>query len=348
VNDKEIISEPVSIKIVKANNQQKQKSSSISDNLYISVNATKRNITVGEQIIVTYKLHTRLDLENTELSSLPNLNGFWKKDLETSSRFKREVINGVPYNTAVIKKSVLTAQKSGELIIDPMQVSCSIRIANQNNRRDPFANFFNSYNTREEIISSKSLKINVKELPKPKPKGFFGAVGNFKISSEIDKSELKANDAITLKIKLTGTGNIELIEPFKINFPDDFEVYDPKVSDKIFEGGNKRSIKNFEYLLIPRFKGNYEIPAYQFIFYNPKTKKYVNQKTKKHTITVLESDNNEGSSISFNQQKVESSKKDINYIKTIIITFEKEIIEKDNNLMYYILFFLPILIIFFT
>ena len=121
---------------------------------------------------------------------------------------------------------------------------------------------------REEIISSKSLKINVRELPKPKPKGFLGAVGNFKISSEIDKSELKANDAITLKIKLTGTGNIELIEPFKINFPDDFEVYDPKVSDKIFEGGNKRSIKNFEYLLIPRFKGNYEIPTYQFISFN--------------------------------------------------------------------------------
>ena len=345
VNDKEIISEPVSIKILKANNQQKQKSSSISDNLYISVKATKRNITVGEQIIVTYKLHTRLDLENTELSSLPNLNGFWKKDLETSSRFKREVINGVPYNTAVIKKFVLTAQKSGELIIDPMQVSCSIRIANQNNRRDPFANFFNSYNTREEIISSKSLKINVKELPKPKPEGFFGAVGNFKISSEIDKSELKANDAFTLKIKLTGTGNIELIEPFKINYPDDFEVYDPKVSDKIFEGGNKRSIKNFEYLLIPRFKGNYEIPAYQFIFYNPKTKKYVNQKTKKHTITVLESDNNEGSSISFNQQKVESSKKDINYIKTSSLLVKKNN-RKNNNLMYYILFFLPILIIF--
>ena len=148
-----------------------------------------------------------------------------------------------------------------------MQVSCSIRIANQNNRRDPFANFFNSYNTREEIISSKSLKINVKELPKPKPEGFFGAVGNFKISSEIDKSELKANDAFTLKIKLTGTGNIELIEPFKINYPDDFEVYDPKVSDKIFEGGNKRSIKNFEYLLIPRYKGNYEIPGYQFILH---------------------------------------------------------------------------------
>jgi hypothetical protein len=347
VNDKEIISEPVSIKILKANNQQKQKSSSISDNLYISVKSSKRNITVGEQIIVTYKLHTRLDLENTELSSLPNLNGFWKKDLETSSRFKREVINGVAYNTAVIKKSVLTAQKSGELIIDPMQVSCRIRIANQNNRRDPFASFFNSYNTREEIISSKSLKINVKELPNPKPKGFFGAVGNFKISSEIDKSELKANDAITLKIKLTGTGNIELIEPFKINYPDDFEVYDPKISDKIFEGGNKRSIKNFEYLLIPRFKGNYEIPAYEFISYNPKTKKYVNQKTKKHSIKVLESDNNEGSTTTFSQQKIEPSKKDINYIKTTSL-FLKKNNKKDNNLLYYILFFLPILIIIFN
>ena len=172
---------------------------------------------VGEQIIVSYKLHTRLELENTELSQLPNLNGFWKKDLEASSRFKREVIDGIPYNTAVIKKTVLTAQKSGELEIDPIQVTCSIRITNQRNRRDPFANFFNSYNLREEKISSKSLTINVKELPTPKPIQFNGAVGNFEISSKVDKNEIQANDALTYTIKLTGTGNIELIEAFEIN-----------------------------------------------------------------------------------------------------------------------------------
>ena len=142
-NGKKIISEAVSIKVVKPNKQQQQNKKSITDNLFITVKTNKKNIFIGEQIIVSYKLHTRLDLENTELTALPNLNGFWKKDLEASSRFKREVINSIAYNTAVIKKTVLTAQKSGKLIIDPIEVTCSIRTTNQQKRRDPFANFFN-------------------------------------------------------------------------------------------------------------------------------------------------------------------------------------------------------------
>lgn len=299
---------------------------------------------VGEQIIVSYKLHTRLELENTELSQLPNLNGFWKKDLEASSRFKREVIDGVPYNTAVIKKTVLTAQKSGKLEIDPIQVTCSIRITNQRNRRDPFANFFNSYNLREEKISSKSLTIDVKELPIPKPKQFNGAVGNFEISSKVDKNEIQANDALTYTIKLTGTGNIELIEAFEINFPKDFEVYDPKISEKIFQGGNKRSVKTFEYLLIPRYQGKYKIPSFDFVSYNTKLKKYTTKKTLNHSITVLKSDNNESELSNYNQQKIESSNNDINYIKN-----KTSLVEKNNSRVdikiFYLLFFLPLIIL---
>ena len=139
IGKKNILSNPLTIKVVKG---KKQENNNIEKNLFITVNTSKKNIIVGEQIIVSYKLHTRLELENTELSQIPNLNGFWKKDLESSSRFKREVIDGVPYNTAIIKKTVLTAQKSGKLEVDPIKVTCSIRITNQRNRRDPFANFF--------------------------------------------------------------------------------------------------------------------------------------------------------------------------------------------------------------
>ena len=340
-NKKTISSKPLTINVVKG---KKQENNSIAKNLFITVKTNKRNIMVGEQIIVSYKLHTRLELENTELSQLPNLNGFWKKDLEASSRFKREVIDGVPYNTAVIKKTVLTAQKSGKLEIDPIQVTCSIRITNQRNRRDPFANFFNSYNLREEKISSKSLKIDVKELPIPKPKQFNGAVGNFEISSKVDKNEIQANDALTYTIKLTGTGNIELIEAFEINFPKDFEVYDPKISEKIFQGGNKRSVKTFEYLLIPRYQGKYKIPSFDFISYNTKLKKYTTKKTLNHSITVLKSDNNESELSNYNQQKIESYNNDINYIKN-----KTSLVEKNNSRVdikiFYLLFFLPLIIL---
>ena len=339
-NKKTISSNPLTIKVVKG---KKQENNNIEKNLFITVNTTKKNIIVGEQIIVSYKLHTRLELENTELSQLPNLNGFWKKDLESSSRFKREVIDGIPYNTAIIKKTVLTAQKSGKLEIDPIKVTCSIRITNQRNRRDPFANFFNTYNVKEEIISSKKITINVKDLPSPKPSNFSGGVGNFEISSKTDKNELNANDALTYTIKLTGTGNIELIKPFIIDFPKDFEVYDPKITEKIFQGGNKRSIKTFEYLLIPRYKGDYKIPSYNFSFFDTKQKKYVTKKTQVHNINVLKSNNDEGNITSFSQQKIESINNDINYIKNSTIFSEKTNQKISLNVLYF-LFFLPLIL----
>ena len=339
-NKKTISSNPLTIKVVKG---KKQENNNIEKNLFITVNTNKTNIIVGEQIIVSYKLHTRLELENTELSQLPNLNGFWKKDLESSSRFKREVIDGIPYNTAIIKKTVLTAQKSGKLEIDPIKVTCSIRITNQRNRRDPFANFFNTYNVREEIISSKKITINVKDLPNPKPSDFSGGVGNFEISSKTDRNELNANDALTYTIKLTGTGNIELIKPFIIDFPKDFEVYDPKITEKIFQGGNKRSVKTFEYLLIPRYKGDYKIPSYNFSFFDTKQKKYVTKKTQVHNINVLKSNNDESNITSFSQQKIESINNDINYIKNSTIFSEKTNQTISLNVLYF-LFFLPLIL----
>ena len=339
-NKKTISSNPLTIKVVKG---KKQENNNIEKNLFITVNTTKKNIIVGEQIIVSYKLHTRLELENTELSQLPNLNGFWKKDLESSSRFKREVIDGIPYNTAIIKKTVLTAQKSGKLEIDPIKVTCSIRITNQRNRRDPFANFFNTYNVKKEIISSKKITINVKDLPSPKPSNFSGGVGNFEISSKTDKNELNANDALTYTIKLTGTGNIELIKPFIIDFPKDFEVYDPKITEKIFQGGNKRSIKTFEYLLIPRYKGQYKIPTYNFSFFDTKQKKYDTKKTQVHNINVLKSNNDESNITSFSQQKIESINNDINYIKNSTIFSEKTNQTISLNVLYF-LFFLPLIL----
>ena len=341
-NKKTISSNPLTIKVVKG---KKQENNNIEKNLFITVNTTKKNIIVGEQIIVSYKLHTRLELENTELSQLPNLNGFWKKDLESSSRFKREVIDGIPYNTAIIKKTVLTAQKSGKLEIDPIKVTCSIRITNQRNRRDPFANFFNTYNVKEEIISSKKITINVKDLPSPKPSNFSGGVGNFEISSKTDKNELNANDALTYTVKLTGTGNIELIKPFIIDFPKDFEVYDPKITEKIFQGGNKRSVKTFEYLLIPRYKGDYKIPSYNFSFFDTKQKKYITKNTQVHNINVLKSNNDEGNITSFSQQKIESINNDINYIKNSTIFSEKTNQTISLNVLYF-LFFLPLILMF--
>ena len=340
VDGKTIKSKPYQIKVVKGSDRNKAQQKAIADNLFIKVEVSKRNIVVGEQILVTYKLLTRLDLHNTELSSLPALNGFWAKDLETSSRFKRDVIDGVAYNVATIKKSVLTAQKSGKLSIDPMELKCSIR-KKSNKRNRGF--FGGGIEIQEEFISSKAVTINVSELPTP-PANFKGAVGSMKIKSEIDNSTAKANDAITYKLTITGTGNIELVEPLNIQFPEDFEVYDPKISDKIFEGGRKRSVKTFEYLLIPRYKGDYTIPSSSLIVYNPKRKKYTTQKTNQHNLIINANTNIDDENSTINQQIIKTEKKDIHYIFTT--TKLKEI--RDNILnknLFILIFFLPIFLI---
>ncbi|MBO97822.1 MAG: hypothetical protein CMD34_02910 [Flavobacteriales bacterium] len=345
VNGKVIKSDSYQLKIVKSN-PNKKNSNQLSKNLYLKVDVSKRNIVVGEQILVVYKLFTRVDLQNTEVVSLPELNGFWKKELETSSRFKREIIDGVPFNVATIKKSVLTAQKSGELLIDAVELKCSIRTQNNNRSRDPFANFFGGgFNLKEEYINSNPVKIKVSDLPQA-PENFTGAVGDMNITSEVNKTKVQANDALSYTIKIIGTGNIELIKAIKPNFPDDFEIYDPKITEKIFEGGRKRSIKTFEYLIIPRFKGEYKIPSLNFTFYNNKKKKYEIKQSSTHNIIVEENTNiEESSNISLNQQIVKSNRKDINYIYTKV-NLKRKNIKFINFGLFTILFFIPILIFF--
>jgi len=338
---KRINSKGIKIRVVKGNTKQNDK---LSNNLFIKVETSKKDIVVGEQILVTYKLLTRVELQNTELSSLPELNGFWVKDLETSSRFKRDVINGTAYNVAVIKKSVLTAQQAGDLIIDPLELKCSIRKQRTRNNRDPFASFFgNGYNVQEEFVSSKPIKIKVKELNNT-PINYKGIVGDFNITSEIEKSRVKANDAISYSITITGKGNLELLKPLDINFSEDFEIYEPKIKNKIFEGGMKRSIKTFEYLIIPRYKGEYSIPAVSLITYNPRSKEFEKKSTSEHKLTVNASSNNDDENTTKIQQIVKNNKKEINYIstRTNLKNIEKKNFTKN---LFYIICILPFIIL---
>jgi hypothetical protein len=345
VNGKTINSKPFDINIVKAKQKDKKQKEAISNNIFIKVDVSKRDIIVGEQILVSYTLFTRIDLQNTEVSSLPRLNGFWAKDLKASSQFSRDIIDGVPYNYAIIKKTVLTAQKSGKLRIDPIELKCTILLKNTNNNRDPFANFFGrNYQTQEEKIRSKPIIITVSELPS-KPTNFNGAVGDMNIKSEVDKTTINANDAINYKLTITGTGNIELIDPLNIQFPEDFEVYDPKISEKIFEGGLKRSVKTFEYLLIPRYKGEYTIPSCNLIIYNTVNSKYETKKSVQHELKINGSLNNEEETSLGNQQVVKNIQKDINYIstKTNLNQTGEDTIPKN---LFYALIFIPIGLLF--
>ena len=352
---KQYKSNPITIEIVKNNvqksNQNKTSSSKRSINkeqLFLSATANKRKIYQGEQILVTYKLFTRVDLASTDLKNNPALNGFWTEDIKVNNKFRREIIDGIPYNVATIKKALLTAQKSGKLKVDPMEIRTQVRVQNKNNRRDPFDpfNMFSQYSTIEEVISSKPITIIVEPLPTPRPTYFYGGVGDLRMNVEVNNKTIKANEAINFKITIAGSGNLALLEPFDISFPPDFEVYDPKIIDKTFSGKiHTKGKKIFEYLLIPRFEGNYEIPEVTYAYFHPQSKNYKTIRSDKISINVLKGDAEEsGVTTIINKEDVKLLNSDIHYIKTETNLKEKGILFY-NSKLFWILILIPFFLI---
>ncbi len=353
VKAKQYKSNPINIEIVKDNVQKNNQNRTLNSKRSInkeqlSLNATtnKRKIYQGEQIVVTYKLFTRVDLASTDLKNNPALNGFWTEDIKVNNKFRREIIDGIPYNVATVKKALLTAQKSGKLQVDPMEIRTQVRVQNKSNRRDPFLNMFNQYSTIEKVISSKPITITVEPLPTPKPTYFYGGVGNLKMDVEVNNKTIKANEAINFKITISGSGNLALIESFDIAFPPDFEVYDPKIIDKTFSTKTHTSgKKTFEYLLIPRFEGNYEIPAISYSYFHPQSKSYKTLRSDNISINVLKGDAEESGLISMtNKEDVKLLNSDIRYIKTETNLKEKGVVFY-NSKLFWILILTPLFLI---
>ena len=206
---------------------------------------------------------------------------------------KPEIVNGVQFNTAIIKQVVLSPQRSGDLVLDALSMNLVLRIQDNKRSRSVFDQFFGSYKDIRHKAVSNSATIKVKKLPKTgKPMSFDGAVGVFNVKSSIDKQEVKTNEAINLKIVLKGKGNVKLLKDPKLDFPPDFEVYDPKENTKINTSvSGVEGTKTFEYLIIPRHSGEFVIPAYSFSYYDPIQKKYKTSSTPEYKINVLRGEN---------------------------------------------------------
>jgi hypothetical protein len=294
--------EPLTITVVKGSSSPapKQSQSSISteeieENLFVRAFADKQRLYIGEQVTVTYKLHTRLNIASQmSVSKLPQYQGFWAEELETSSNilFETEVVNGKQFRVGTLKRVALFPSQIGELSVTPFELIVPVQIRKKSRSGSLFDDFFNDPffgrgETIEHRAKSNTLKLSVLPLPENgKPKDFQGAVGNFKIDSEIDKLNTKTNEAITYKINISGTGNIKLINIPEINLPPGFDKYDPKTFEQINRTGKVNGKKTIEYLLIPRVVGIKEIQPITFSFFNPESKSYVSLSTKPYTITV--------------------------------------------------------------
>lgn len=251
---------------------------------------TDREVYAGEPITVTLKLYTRINLSGIQELKYPDFKGFLREDIETPPlrSLESEVIDGVQYGTGIVQRFVLYPQIPGEIRIDPVEMT--VLVQERSRVHDPFFddpffdNFFSSVSTVPRKITTRPVTIRVKPLPEPRPTDFHGAVGSFTLESDLSSSEAQLNDAITLKVTLRGSGNLNLAGEPVINFPQGIEKYDPKVTMR--SSGTSSGSKVFEYLLIPRNNGTFEIPPVSYTVFDPDQGKYVTLRTEGFTVNV--------------------------------------------------------------
>lgn len=338
-----------------ANNSQSMSDEELKENVFIRAIANKRNVVKGEQVTVTYKLYTKLNISSPQISKLPRYKGFWAEELQTDNniRFEAEMYKGVRYRSAVLKKVALFPTKSGKLTVTPFELEIPVLVKKKRRSNDPFDSFFNdSFFGRTETIqfkaTSNTVVINASSLPENgKPESFAGAVGQFDFKAVLDKNDVETNDAVTLKLTVSGKGNIELIDIPEIVLPPGFEKYDPKTSKNVVNKGTVSGYKSEEFLIQPRVAGVKEIKPIKFSFYDPKSKKYIEKTSPKFTISVKQGSGVIASSAEgFTKEDIKLLSQDIRFIKTSDFQLEKT---KKGSLIknwFWVSLILPLVIMF--
>jgi len=287
--------------------------------LFIMATASKTNVYEQEAILLTYKVYTQVNLTGLN-GDIPDLKGFHTQEVELPNQktFTLEHYNGRNYNTTIWRQLVLFPQQTGKIEIP--SVTFVGTVSQMVASADPFDAFFNGgnyVNINKNLVTPK-LTINVKELPAGKPANFSGGVGEFTLSSSISTQELKTNDAVTIKLVISGTGNMKLINTPEVGFPQDFEIYDPKVDNKFnLTRNGLAGSKVIEYLAIPRHAGTYTIPPIEFSYFDLKSQSYKTLKTDAYTLNVAKGEGNADQVVAnfTSKEDLKVLGQDIRYIK---------------------------------
>jgi hypothetical protein len=223
---------------------------------------------------------------------MPGFGGFWTEDfpLPQTPQITQEVVNGQKYLVAEVKKTALFPQSVGKKKLDPLVLDCEVQLPRRR-PRDIFDSFFEDpfrANVTRQKISSRPVEIDVLPLPEDgKPANFSGAVGKFSISASVDRTQAKTNEAITLKVKINGAGNLKVLPQPQIDLPADFEIYDPKVTENIDHNNDQISgSKTWEFVMVPRFQGNHEIKPVTLSYFDPRAKAYSTASTAAIPLTI--------------------------------------------------------------
>ena len=302
-----------------------------SDEVFVRMHVSKNSMYENEGFLVTFKLYTLYDLV-LESYKFPDFEGFNTHEIELpdNRQFNLENYNGRNYRSIVLKQVVLYPQRSGAIAIPAGKVDVVVRVRSQQRPRSIFDEFFDNYTNVKKSLPINSGSVTVKPLPAGKPASFSGAVGDYRMTSSISTENLKANDAVTVKIDISGNGNIKLIRNPEVVFHNSFEVYDPKVNLNIKTTANGVSgSKSVEYLAIPRYAGNFTVPPVYFSFFDVKSGTYKTLSTPEYKLTVEKGEGTGNSTQQVfnnftNKEDLQFIGKDIRYIKIDNFSFSRK------------------------
>lgn len=302
--------DPITIKVAKGaaggSSADVDRAQKKDPNLFCTISLSKSKAFVGEQVIATYTLYYRYNSLQPQDYNLPKLNGFWAEEVDMGNQNgSTATINGLRYNVAVLKKQVLIPLHSGKLRVEPMTLNYLVN-----------PSFFSSGTPVR--IQSNASELTVIDLPGGKPADFMGAVGDLQMEVTAGTPQVKANEAIDLSVRFSGRANLKLIDAPKLTLPPDFDTYDPKINDKITVNRSGMSgSREFQYLLIPRHAGKYDLGTLTFSFFDPSSGTYKQLRSAPLTFDVAPGDGNGTATVGTPvQSDVQRLGSDIRYIRT--------------------------------
>ena len=277
--------------------------------VFVRAIPNKTKVALGEEIIISYKIYTLVPISEYQVDKFPSSQGFWVEELDNQDTpsLEKEVINGKQYQVATLRRVLVYPQKTGKLKIAPMglEVLAHIQTGTQRSQRQStgdafFDAFFNDpffsrvtpvFETVNKKLKTNALEIEVSPLPATTA-NFSGAVGQFTIESKIDTTHCKTNEAITLQYTVKGSGNLSLIDNLNLQLPSEFEVFEPKISDKITKTAvGQKGERTFQYVIIPRVEGDFKVPALEFTYFNPEKQDFETLNTQEYILNIEKGNN---------------------------------------------------------
>lgn len=324
-----------------------------SENLFIRTIVSKTRVHEQEAVLLSYKLYfAGVDVAQfTNNTKIPEFTGFLKQDLEQGEiQTELENYNGRNYQTATLYRTLLYPQHSGDIKIDPAQFEAVLRVQTRAQVRSIFDDFFGTYTNVTRAITAPGVTVHVDALPSGKPAGFSGGVGHFSLTPQISQTEVQTNDAVTIRIDITGTGNMKLLKTPAIDWPEGFEPYDPKVTNNFKTTPSGVSgTKSIEYLAIPRASGDYTIPAVSFSYFDTQDDTYKTLSTPEYTLHVKKGANEQSGANSVvnnyvNKEDIKQLGSDIRYINTVAphLKAQKEAAVEYGSWAFWLLYLVPL------